>query len=407
MNISVKTLPVGEHNYAKPLLLCDENTRTAMTGRLAGYAELCLSNPHADIATANEVIKATSVYDGIIAAGSGTINDLAKYAAKQLGISHISFPTAPSMNGYISPTASLEEGGYKKSFPAQRPVALWLDYELIANAPMELITAGVGDAFCRATVQADMLLAHLLVDADYDESFFTPLLADEKWLFSNPDKIKNRDVEAIRRLMNMLLLGGEAMFRAGSSAPASQGEHMIAHLMESRLPDLKTDNHQPPTILHGHQIAVTTLYMLDLQQKILASDMPLQLIWREADEAGLSVLIGQAAAAKCLALYAKKGLTPERIAQINSKLQAEWAGIRQRFSSLRGAQSATWQSSPDKCSGLLRHDVPRNDVEHFFSVIGLPTKPEQLGWDTATFHKAAPLAALTRDRFTFLDLLTF
>ena len=54
---------------------------------------------------------ATADADALIAVGSGTINDLCKYAAFQDGKPYAVFGTAPSMNGYTSVNAAITVGG--------------------------------------------------------------------------------------------------------------------------------------------------------------------------------------------------------------------------------------------------------------------------------------------------------
>ena len=57
--------------------------------------------------------------DALVAVGSGTINDLCKYAAAQDGKPYAVFATAPSMNGYTSKNAAITVDGHKKSLPAR------------------------------------------------------------------------------------------------------------------------------------------------------------------------------------------------------------------------------------------------------------------------------------------------
>ena len=83
-------------------------------------------------------------------------------AAFQLGKPFAVFGTAPSMNGYTSPTAAVTVHGHKKSLPAAAALGVFLDIGVLAAAPARMIRAGLGDSLCRCTAQADWLLAHLL-----------------------------------------------------------------------------------------------------------------------------------------------------------------------------------------------------------------------------------------------------
>ena len=59
-------------------------------------------HPHPDDATVERVRAATSAADALVAVGSGTINDLCKYASARDRKPYVVFGTAPSMNGYTS-----------------------------------------------------------------------------------------------------------------------------------------------------------------------------------------------------------------------------------------------------------------------------------------------------------------
>src|SRR6185295_11866674 len=124
--------------------------------------------PHAPHADADTLARLTAGLDhrtqAVVAVGSGTINDLCKLAAIARGCPQVVFATAPSMNGYTSLSASITEGGLKRSVRAATPVAAFFDLRVLAAAPIRLIRAGLGDSICRPTAQADWLLAHLLLD---------------------------------------------------------------------------------------------------------------------------------------------------------------------------------------------------------------------------------------------------
>ena len=107
-------------------------------------------HPHADDATVERVRAATGAADALVAVGSGTINDLCKYASARDGKPYVVFGTAPSMNGYTSLNAAITVHGHKKSLPAQAPVGAFLDLSILAAAPVRMIRSGLGDSLCRA-----------------------------------------------------------------------------------------------------------------------------------------------------------------------------------------------------------------------------------------------------------------
>ena len=105
-------------------------------------------------------------WQSLIAVGSGTINDLCKYAAHLDRKPYAVFGTAPSMNGYTSANAAITVNGLKKSLAATMPAGVFLDLAVLAAAPPRMIRSGLGDSLCRPTAQADWLLSHRLTATD-------------------------------------------------------------------------------------------------------------------------------------------------------------------------------------------------------------------------------------------------
>src|SRR5262245_24743889 len=135
--------------------------------------------PHADEETVAKVRAATTEADALIAVGSGTVNDIAKYASALDGKPFAVFGTGPSMTGYTSLTASITVHGHKMTLPAQAAAGVFFDLGVLASAPPNMIRAGLGDTICRSTAQADWLLSHLLLGTEYKLLPFDLLAQDE------------------------------------------------------------------------------------------------------------------------------------------------------------------------------------------------------------------------------------
>ena len=193
---------------------------------------IVLDAPHADLATADALQARAAAADALIAVGSGTINDLCKYVAQRTGRPYAVFATAPSMNGYLTATASLARDGFKISLPARPPVAALFDLEVLAAAPARLIRAGIGDSICRTTAQTDWLLGHYLRDAPYSDTPYLLQIEDEPTLLSRAAAIAEGEVEGVRALTRLLVLAGLGMGIVGGSEPASMGEHLISHYVD-------------------------------------------------------------------------------------------------------------------------------------------------------------------------------
>lgn len=263
---------LGRDNIAeKPALLCDTNTYAA------GAESLMKALPKQStminlglqvkpsVARADDVLRQLEQASCIIVYGSGALTDIGKYAAYHAGIACISIPSAASMNGYASPSASLiDSSGYKTSYRCKNPDDIIVDISRIARAPLFLTQAGLGDTLCRSSVQTDAMLSHLLTGSWYEPGYFDELQRLESELVANVSHLHRHDEAYITLLMEALLLSGDAMRRAESSVPASGAEHMIAHGLEKHFPNQMRDH------LHGAHIAVTSLTASRLQQFMLA-----------------------------------------------------------------------------------------------------------------------------------------
>ncbi len=332
--------------------------------------------PHADVETVARIRQETSAADALVAVGSGTINDLCKYASAQDRKPYAVFGTAPSMNGFTSLNAAITEHGHKKSLPAQAPVGAFFDLAILSAAPPRMIRSGLGDSLCRPTAQADWLLAHLLLDQPYRQLPFTLLEEDEGPLFESAAALMAGDGAAMRRLVRTLVLSGFGTAICGNSQPASQGEHLISHYV-----DMLGDAGWPAAF-HGEQIAVTTLTMARLQERMLAGPAP-RLEADQDDEASFQRQFGPELGASCWAEFERKRLTPARAAALNERLAAGWDRIREQ---------------------IARIVRPSRYLAEVLARAGAPRKPEDLGWPQAFYRQATANARKIRNRYTFLDL---
>ena len=333
----------------------DNNTITAAS-RLIPKDAIILEltgTPKANDKTIEFIRSETKSAEALIAVGSGTINDLCKYASFLDEKPYSVIATAPSMNGYVSANASISIDGYKQTLSAHAPTATICDINILSAAPKRLIQAGIGDTLCRSTVQADWLLSHLLFGTPYEPAYF-------EWLMDSEEALIN-DSSDITALIESLLLSGLTMRDCGTSAPASQGEHMIAHTMEMLHPNL-------PQSYHGEQIAVTSLTMARRQEHLLK-------------QASVNIVNGDV------------GELPEHL---QTQAQAQYS---QKQLSLEA--KINWAEISKIISEII---LPADKLEAALKAAGCPTAPQDIGWSDTDYTKATQLAQLTRNRFTFLDI---
>jgi len=334
------------------------------------------AEPHADASTVATLRRASASADALIAVGSGTINDLCKYAAALESKPYAVFATAPSMNGYTSKNAAITVDGLKKSLAAAAPVGVFVDLTVLAAAPKRMIRAGLGDSMCRSTAQADWLLSHLLFDTPYRDAPFALLAADEPALLDEPHALLRNDPDAMRALARTLILSGLGMTICDGSYPASQAEHLISHYIDMRAPADRA------AYFHGEQVGVATLTMARIQETVLAGGPPqLHLDAIEASE--LQRRFGDDVGASCWQEFDRKRLTAEACASLQRHIDTRWDDI---VATLRRAMIPA-----ERIHAVLRH-------------ANCPLTPADIGLDEGFYAKAIRDARFLRDRFTFLDL---
>lgn len=333
-------------------------------------------HPHADSLTVDRVRAATSSADALVAVGSGTINDLCKFASACDRKPYVVFGTAPSMNGYTSVNAAITVDGLKKSLAAQAPHGAFLDVSILAAAPARMIRSGLGDSLCRSTAQADWLLSHLLLDLPYRSMPFVLLADDEVELFASAKALMRGDIGAMESLVRTLLLSGFGTAICGNSLPASQGEHLISHYS-----DMLSDSGRPFSF-HGEQIGVTTLTMARLQSRMLEGGPP-TVSPDSSTEAEFIGRFGAQLGPSCWKEFGQKRLTREKAESLNARIAAKWNDVRATIGDV---------------------SLPVDTLAWVLEEANAPRSPDDLSWPRASYHEAVRHAREIRNRYTFLDL---
>jgi glycerol-1-phosphate dehydrogenase [NAD(P)+] len=243
------------------------------------------------ISSLQKLVKENDI-DFCLAVGGGTSIDAAKYTAYESKKPLVVFPTAPSHDGIASPNVSLRAWGKPYSLVATSPIAILYHLPTLANAPYELVRAGVGDALAKYTASRDLLLA---LDMGKCEECVSH--EDAKAVayehFVNSAKIVTREIERFREegwkdvsswlgtesyktfvsnLFFALFSSGLGMAKINSSIGASGSEHNIAHALEC-------NNRK-----HGEKVALASIPMLYLQQNCLNEEKIFDMDWRTLRE---------------------------------------------------------------------------------------------------------------------------
>lgn len=225
--------------------------------------------PHADDAAVERVLAAAGGATGLLAVGSGTVNDVAKMAAARRRIPYVVAGTAASMNGYASGVAAILGRGLKMTLAASPPRAIVLDTAILRQAPPAMARAGLGDLLSRPVSMADWWLAHRLEGSSYSD--LPGRLVDDaiRGAVGQAANLAAGTREAHEALARALVLSGVSMVVAGSSSPASGGEHLLSHLW-----DMEAIAAGREIRLHGAQVGIATIVSAALYERILSLESP-------------------------------------------------------------------------------------------------------------------------------------
>ncbi|MBQ9482324.1 MAG: sn-glycerol-1-phosphate dehydrogenase [Clostridia bacterium] len=201
--------------------------------------------------------------DIIIAVGSGVINDTGKILSAIAKIPYIIVATAPSMDGYASKSSSVDVDGLKVSLSSRCADVIIGDLEVLKNAPLKMLKAGLGDMLAKYISIAEWRIAREIVGEYYCEEIAKLVRTALKKCIDNAKGLLERDETAVKAVFEGLVLCGIAMSFAGLSRPASGVEHYFSHIWDMRGLEFGSK-----TELHGLQCAVATLIAAGLYENI-------------------------------------------------------------------------------------------------------------------------------------------
>jgi glycerol-1-phosphate dehydrogenase [NAD(P)+] len=199
--------------------------------------------------------KAAKGADFLIGVGGGRVIDTAKIVSFNLELPFISVPTAASHDGIASARASVAMEGGHSSLEAQPPVAIVADTGIIASAPHRLLAAGCADVISNYTAILDWELAHRVKGEPISEYAITLSKMTAEILVKDAHLIRPHNEQSAWIVVKALVSSGVAMSIAGSSRPASGGEHKFSHAL---------DRLAPGRALHGESCGIGTIISMYL-----------------------------------------------------------------------------------------------------------------------------------------------
>ena len=241
------------------LIVCDTNTLDIAGNKVIEYLEAGghpmkkVEIKGANIEELERVESFLENTDFLVGLGGGRPIDIAKQAGFNRNIPFISIPTAASHDGFGSARASIRRDGRKTSMQAIPPIAVVADTEIISKAPKRLLGAGVGDIISNQTAVLDWKLAGQ--KADYSEYAAALSEMAAELVENDIEKVASGKEEGVRLVVKALISSGVAMSIAGTSRPASGGEHKFSHWLDS--------NCNNPA-LHGEQCGLGSIVTMFL-----------------------------------------------------------------------------------------------------------------------------------------------
>lgn len=267
---------INQESYKTVYIVADKNTEKASKGKVyeileknnIKYSKYIFSNNELvpdEIAVGKIITHLPRKCELIIGIGAGVINDLCKFISYTVKINYFIIATAPSMDGYASDGAALIVDNLKVTYEkVGRPKAIVADTNILKNAPMHLITAGIGDIFGKYICLTDWHMAHFVTGEYYCQDL-VDIMNKAVIAVTNATKdgITARDEKSIGLVMEGLVLAGIDMSYSGNSRPASGSEHHMSHYWEMLF---LQQGHEG--VHHGTKVGVGTIIAIILYKKL-------------------------------------------------------------------------------------------------------------------------------------------
>ncbi|MBO7729947.1 MAG: sn-glycerol-1-phosphate dehydrogenase [Lachnospiraceae bacterium] len=392
---------LGEYGYQYPYLICDTNTYRVCGQQVCGildaakihYEMIILQSPlEGDLPADEEAFGRVCMAfpkecDVVISIGAGTINDLGRYLSYITGREFLLVLTAPSMDGCVSGVAPLIQNHLKITFPAHAPLALIGDLKILSEAPMKMLSAGVGDILGKYNCLTDWKLSAIVNQEYYCSTIEGIMRSAIDKTMEAAKHLKERRAEDIRTLTEGLVLSGIAMDFAGNSRPASGAEHHLSHFFEMQF---LFDG--IPAVLHGTKVGIGTVITLGFYNQLANIERPdfdklRKQITERPDMDAWTAEIKRAyreGAPMVLELEEKaRKNDPEKLRQRLRQIEVHWDEIQALAASAPKAE---------EIAGILKS-------------LDAPITPEEVGVCREYVADGILYAKELRDRYTVLQLL--
>lgn len=382
-----------EKEYKKFYLIADENTYRVLGERVLtaikgqGWDVLSqILNPehlHADDFSLTRVFAAYDAQPRLfVAVGSGTITDITRFTSHRSRNPFVSFPTAASVDAYTSKNAPVTVGGLKGSIYCHAPVAIFTDIATVCESPRFLTASGFGDSISKFTSSTDWKFSQLIWGCGFDDDIYRHALHAARQSAEALQGILRSDPESMARLMDSQFESGFCMADFANSAPASGGEHHIAHLWEMMYHWEGRDG-----LFHGHAVGVATIIEAEWYERLRA-------LSRAEAEGLLNKAVVPDRAAQIKAIETHVPLIAEELVHGNPiYLQMADPALLERS---RQRILEHW----DEIQSLAANVPSAEEVRAWLSALGAPVTAAQLGISEDQVKIAKDYGLYLRERFS-------
>ncbi len=384
------------HNLGNFLLVADQNTypvlgqavETALKSRGWDIKSVVFDNPEVvpdEAFIVQVLVEADQTERTYLAVGSGTITDITRFASHRTRRPFISLPTAPSVDGFTSPSASLVIGRIKQTVMAQPPIAVIADLATLSAAPQAMIAAGFGDILGKAIALADWQIGYLLLGNPYDAEIAGRVRKTLNACVEAVDEIGHASQDGVRKLMFSLFDSGMCMLDFGNSRPAAGAEHYMSHFLE-----MKLIREGRPAVLHGAKVGLCSVYSAELYARLRALD-------RDTAAARMKATLQPERAADIQRIHDVYGSIADKLvieqAPFLNMSPGDYADLQQRILN-------HWEDIQ-----TVAAEVPTpQQLIHLLSQAGGTTTPVELGLSDEEVEQAVLNSHLFRNRFTICKL---
>ena len=361
-----------EHAYHTVYMIEDENTCRVYGEELEAYLNANGIASDRVILEADVVPNEASVfrilvnmkrqYDYILGVGSGTLNDLCKFISYKLSLNYGIAATAPSMDGFASVGAALITDNLKTTYDCHVPTAIFGDLDVLANAPLDMIKAGLGDIVGKYNCLVDWKIAHMINGEYYCQTIVDMVYKSIKEVVAHADGVITRDKAAVKAITEALIETAMAMG--------------FAH-------------HAP--VFHGTKVGLATPGVIAMWKKLARDGIDFAACRKRVkafDKAAWEAMVldrFEAAAPGVLALEEKAGKNDIEAALKRIDIMEEkWPDIQ----------------------AVIEQELPQpEEVTAILKSVEAPYRPMQVGIDEAMTRDGVILAKEVRVRYGLLQLL--